>query len=350
MVSSLSEVLRDAVFLMQVLMKGRMVTMLNIDSVEKIESIISQQLNKGLYLLSGRIRVGNQEVSTRMIVYNGKLAFVLVERGGTTFSGLEALKSIVEEVKKLTLNVFEITPELIETYPALREVSKTSEDVKTEVVSERIMEVQAVETETAPMKAEDQIVEVKRVAEVAKPEIVEPIEKSVTRILNALNVDVYGFSMSENEEEIRVELVASSYRKEISHNLLVWVIASRLFETYVRSVMRKKLIIEVEYNGERRVTILDTELAKWLAYFNGTVLRVLLPHGFYIDNVKTSVSADGTYVELTYYVKSNIEKYASRTMLARLAYECVREIKKFWPHRIRVRLRAGLFTEGRAEA
>jgi len=221
MVSSLSEVLRDAVFLMQVLMKGRIVTMLNIDSVEKMESIISQQLNKGLYLLSGRTRVGDQEVSIRMIVYNGRLAFVLVEQGGNTFSGLEALKSIVEEVKRLTLNVFEITPELIEMYPVLREVSKTSEGVKTEAVSERVLKVQTVKTETVPMKAEGQIVEVKRVAEVTKPELAEPIEKSITRILNALNVDVYGFSMSEDEEEIRVKLVASSYRKEISHNLLV---------------------------------------------------------------------------------------------------------------------------------
>ena len=350
MVSSISEVLRDSVFLMQVLMKGRVAAVLNIDSIEKMESVVSQQLSKGLYLLTGRARVDDQEVSIRIIAYNGRPAFVLVERGDTVLSGFEALRSIIEEVKRLTLNVFEITPELIEMYPALREVDKVSESMKPGVSAEHTMEVQTVKTEVTPPKVESQTREVERVTEVVKPEVMEPIEKSVTRILNALNVDVYGFSMEESDEEIRVKLVASSYRKEISHNLLVWVIASRLIEMYIQGVMRKRLTIEVEYNGEQRVTVLDTELAKWLTYFNGTVLRILLPHGFYIDHVKTSVSADGTYVELTYYVKSNIEKYASRTMLTRLAYECVREIKKLWPHKIKVRLRAGLLTEGRAEA
>jgi len=34
-----------------------------------------------------------------MIVYNGKLAFVLVEREDATFSVFKALKSIIEEAK-----------------------------------------------------------------------------------------------------------------------------------------------------------------------------------------------------------------------------------------------------------
>lgn len=235
-------------------------------------------------------------------------------------------------------------------YPALREAEKLSEGMKIDVSAEQALELQTVEIETVSSRAESQIGGVERVAEVVRPEVTEPIEKSITRILNALNVDVYGFSMEESNEEIKVKLVASSYRKEISHNLLVQVIASRLFETYIQNVMRKRLTMEVKYNGGQGVTTLDIGLAKWLTYFNGTVLRILLPHGFYIDNVKAGVSADSTYVELTYYVKSNIEKYASRTMLARLAYECVREIKKLWPHKIKVRLRAGLLTEGRAEA
>ena len=41
-VSSVSEVSRDSVFLMQVLMKGRVVAALNIDSIDKVKSITSQ--------------------------------------------------------------------------------------------------------------------------------------------------------------------------------------------------------------------------------------------------------------------------------------------------------------------
>ncbi|HID80268.1 MAG TPA: hypothetical protein EYP48_00930, partial [Ignisphaera sp.] len=166
--SSVSEVLRDSVFLMQVLMKGRVVAVLNIDSIDKVKSIISQQLSKGLYLLTGRARINDQEVSVRMIVYNGKLAFVLVERGDATFSGFQALKSIVEEAKRLTLNVFEITQELIEMYPALREVEKLSEGMKIDVSAEQALELQTVEIETVPSRAGSQIGGVERVAEVVR--------------------------------------------------------------------------------------------------------------------------------------------------------------------------------------
>ena len=117
-----------------------------------MESVVSQQLSKDLYLLTNRVRIDNQEVSIRIIVYNSKPAFVLVERGDAILSGFEALRSIIEEVKRLTLNVFEITPELIEMHPALREVDKVSESMKPEVGVEHTMEVQTVKTEVTSPK------------------------------------------------------------------------------------------------------------------------------------------------------------------------------------------------------
>lgn len=54
----------------------------------------------------------------------------------------------------MTLNVFEITQELIEMYPALREAEKLSEGMKIDVSAEQALELQTVEIETVSSRAE----------------------------------------------------------------------------------------------------------------------------------------------------------------------------------------------------
>ncbi len=360
--SSVSEVLRDSVFLMQVLMKGRVVAVVPASSLDAIENVVKQRLNKGLYLLSGRITVEGQEVSVRILVHDGQVVEVLVERGGSVARGLDELKKLVEDVKDLRLHVFEIPAELTDLYPVLKVVEvrrEESVESRREVkpkpkVVEKPAPKPLVAREATARAVAEKVVEVRRPPEEVRKEaavaVKEPIEQAVVRVLNALNVDVYNFSVEEQGDRLLVKLVASSYRREITHDALVWIVVGRLVELDIQRIMSKKVVLELDYNGKRKQVTLDTELAKWLAYFNGTVLKILLPHSFYIDSAKPNISPDGTFVELIYSVKSSVEKYASRTMLSRLAYECVREIKKLWPHRVRVRLRAGLFTEGRAEA
>lgn len=358
--SSVSDVLRDSVFLMQVLMKGRVVAVISASSLDVIENIVKQRLSKGLYLLSGRITVDSQEVSVRILVRDGQVVEVLVERGGNVARGLDELKKLVEDAKNLRLHAFEIPSELMDLYPVLNVVEIRKEET---VESKTGVEPKAVETPSSVLSttsevmtqvAADKATEIKKLLEEVRKEaviaVVEPIEQGVIRVLNALNVDVYSFSIGEQEDKLLVKLIASSYRREITHDTLVWIVVGRLMELDMQRVMSKKVVLDLDYNGKQKQMVLDTELAKWLAYFNGTVLKILLSHSFYIDSAKPNISPDGTFVELIYSVKSSVEKYASRAMLSRLAYECVREIKKLWPHKVRVRLRAGLLTEGRAEA
>ncbi len=358
--SSVSDVLRDSVFLMHVLMKGRVVAVVSVSSLDVIENIVKQRLSKGLYLLSGRITIDSQEISVRILVHDGQVVEVLVERGENVARGLDELKKLIENTKNLRLHAFEIPSDLMDLYPLLNVVEIRKEET---IESKRGVESKEIETPSSvpsttskavTQVAEDKAAGVKKLLEEAKKEaiiaVVEPIEQGVVRVLNALNVDVYSFSIGEHKDRLLVKLIASSYRREITYDTLVWIVVGRLMELDMQRVMSKKVVLELDYNGKQKRTVLDTELAKWLAYFNGTVLKILLPHSFYVDNAKPNISPDGTFVELIYSVKSSVEKYASRAMLSRLAYECVREIKKLWPHKVRVRLRAGLLTEGRAEA
>ena len=173
----------------------------------------------------------------------------------------------------------------------------------------------------------------------------------VQRVLRSLNIDISNIKLREDDSyfDAYADIKGFGISIELDPRAIAWIIVNRLLELRPELVGDKVIRITINFAGSLSTYVFDTELIKRIGYFNGAVLRILIPHGFYITDVKTRIDPVASKVELLYSVKS-IEKVVSRTMLSRLAYECVREIKKMWPGRIVVRLRAGLITEGRAEA
>jgi len=419
-VSDVNSVLNDVVFLSMVFMKGKYVTSRRISSTGELESYVSKTLGSGTYIMSARFDLDGKEANLRILTANGRIVAASLDVSGERRFGLEAVEEALRRTQNLVLNVFELTDELINMFPQLREAVERARSgapaietrrstappapaaaapaatttpaapprtppaaapptpprapaptpaadagdrmrdagirdrVREELVVPRLRRRTYTPPPIIPMSTPPRTTTTSTPARpLALSEDLASLEEEVVRAFRELAIAVERVEIS-IEEGVSMDVYVK-FRdmppRELDAEKLAWIAVSRLYEVAKNLVDRYglALTIELPHTGAHRFHFV-TNVDKILALFHGVVFRVLFSHGAVITGIKSRVSSDESFVEVIYSVRpKSREVLLSTDMLNRLAQECLRKIKNVWDRRARIRLKAGFFTEGRAE-
>ncbi len=365
--------LKDVVFLSAVLMKGRYVTSARVSGRPGLEAFIRRSIPKGLYLLTTR----SEGRSLRILVANGRVVGAVLELGSEKFEGDEAIDKGLEG--EATLNTFEITEEVLNFVPTAKQVlekvlsgeplpAKTpSAEAKTEATPSpppvETVKPAAPPTPPTPPPPAPRANTVASVVEARAParparaaglkEVLALVESEVPRALDPLGVRVARTEarITEGETLEMYIKVVNVPPPEVTPEVISWVAMSKAFTIMGLSVDDYDAVIEVEtpHHGSSRyhyITFVD----KVSSFIHGVVAQVLFSHSVIPTPSRVRVDPDSKFVEVIYSVRPKRRDIAlSSSMLSRLAMECVRIVKNVFPGRVRIRLKAGFLTEGRAE-
>ena len=361
--SPIIDLLRDVIFVSAVLMKGRYITSLRPSSMAEFEAFVKGRLSKGLYLVSST--AGSK--TFRALVLNGSVLGALMEESGSVAEGEEALRKCLDG--GLGLNVFEITEDVLNFVPGLRErleklsiveesgakiIPPTAPRASTPTVVEKPLPTPP--SVTAPPREER--VE-RRIPEAAMPRAVD-LKSALAMIENELphTMRVIGIDMGKVVARMTEGNTISLYVKvinipppELDSQKICWISLSKVVTTVGRPVNDFDYYIEIEtpHQGAAIYQFLSP-LDKVQAFVNGTVLYQLYTHGITATSIKSRFDPSSNFLEVIYSVKPRSREVALSTyILERIARECLRIVKIGFRGRARIRLRAGLFTEGRAE-
>jgi len=406
-VSEVGNVLNDVVFLSMVFMKGKYVASRRVSTLTELENYVARTLGNGTYLLSARFDLDGRESNLRILAANGRIIAASLDVGGERRFGTEAIEEALHRVPNLVLNVFQLTDELVNMFPQLRELVEKArsappptpratptpapstpppkpaaptppatapaapapapapdaarlrdtgmrERVREELTAPRFRRRTYTPPPIIPMSTPPRTATTSTPARpLALSEDLASLEEEVVRAFRELAIAVERAEIS-IEEGVSMDVYVK-FRdmppRELDAEKLAWIAVSRLYEVAKNLVDRYGLAITIElpHTGAHRFHFV-TNVDKVLALFHGVVFRVLFSHGAIITGIKSRVSSDESFVEVIYSVRpKSREVLLSTDMLNRLAQECLRKIKNVWDRRARIRLRAGLFTEGRAE-
>ncbi len=374
--SNVSTLLKDVVFLSAVLMKGRYVTTAKVGDRPQLEALIRNRLAKGLYLLT--TRSGTQ--SLRVLVANGRIVGAVLESQGSVVEGDEAIDKGVQG--EVSLNVFEITDDVLSFVPNAKKVLESVLSAVPKAASPpapapapqppapaptppspptpAAEPPRAMERELAPPAASAEAVAASAgaVAEEARGAerlrgSLSLLETEIPRALDPLGVRVSRASAKiSGGDTIDIYVKVSNIPPpEVTPEVVSWVAMSKVYTILGASIEEYDVIVEVEtpHQGSSRFHYI-TPVDKVSTFIHGVVTQILFSHSIVPHPSRVKIDPDTKFVEALYSVRARRKDIAlSSSMLTRLATECVRIVKNVFPGRVRIRLRAGFLTEGRAE-
>lgn len=357
--SSVSKLLRDVLFVSAVLMKGRYVASLKPSSPTEFETFVRNRLSKGIYLVSST--AGSR--TFRALVADGTILGAVMEEGGAVVEGREALQKCLDG--SVGVNVFEITDEVLNFVPNLRDQLKSltsapSAEPKPAPTTTPVIERRAPPSPPPPPPPSiPREVRVERSEAVALPRaadlksILAMIESELPHTLRVIGIDV-GRAVARMTEGKIVSVylkIVNIPPPEFDAQKIGWITLSKVVTALGRHVNDFDYYLEIEtpHQGAAVYQLLSP-LDKVPAFVHGVVLYQLYTHGILVTSTKTKYDPSSNYVEAVYGVRPRSRDVALSThILERLARECLRTVKIGFHGRVRIRLRAGFLTEGRAE-
>ncbi len=339
-IDELKETLRDPILISTIVTKGEIVVIEDVMELKDIESrlnsIINERISDELHLMT--LRCVDKDYVLRAFIYLKRVVNPLIEfKDQVHYGDIKRIK----ECEGARLIIYSVPKELIEVFSTIKQALEKLRTEFTKPKPEEKKETVAPKQEIGGVEAEIETVEAKVVY---RPDIVPHIKD----VCSSLNISISDISIEFKDNTIAVKAILGSIPKHIKLRDIAWIITSVIIEHNPEYLMRN-IVIGVQRDRESEVYELNNEIIRRIYLFNGIVTRILLAHGFYPRDAKTSINPETNSIELIYTVRG-IERVVGKEMLRRLAIECVRELKKYWSGNIIVRLRAGILTEGIARS
>ncbi len=319
-VSLVEDVLRDPLFVSNVILRGRLDGRIEARCNElRIGGKLT--VGTGLKLVSGYITVGGRNVSIRALVLDGEILALLTEPSEVDVRNLSSYSVL--------LTVYEVPRELVEVYPQLKELIGGIEESQKLSTVRNAPSIQTIGGETF---------------------VGQDVAPVIERMLDNCNLSVEYVSVVSERSKIVVNVVARNrLKKFVDHDIATYVMVAALAKALRQRFALVEIEIALELDGKRRVATLRNEESRWRAFSSGIASYVAMKHGFRVNKVSTSIDMSRKSIDVVMNLKSLHER-ATPEVLQQIAFESVREIKMLWMGRVCIRAKSGRFTEGRAEA